>query len=328
MAKPIRTIHIFGLGSQAQAWVRALTRHDWRIFLYLRNPSKAVEVLGMLPPSVTIHLPKDSTLLIQAHPGPLALLLTDRAIPEIYETHLKQMNRPLHLILAHGIAMTAGWLKPLEHHSVSLLAPKAIGQELDENHARAFPAPHGLKAAFAPSSSLLPCLPTFSPRAELLELALSLGFTDSTLIPCTLDEETYGDLISEQGLLCGGLWSLLKWTLLSMKKAGIPDALIQEECFRELELIASILKKYGPAGTFERISSTALEGALQMQESLEASNAKAYFEKQISKITSGEFFDSLEGTQEARARQLAEVSETWSADALSILKQKKENHLK
>jgi ketol-acid reductoisomerase len=320
MAKPIRTIHIFGLGSQAQAWVRALTRHDWKIFLYLRHPSKAVELLGVLPTSVTVHLTNESTQLVQAHPGPLALLLTDRAIPEIYENHLRQIDLPLHLVLAHGIAMTAGWLKPLERHFVSLLAPKAIGQELDENHARAFPAPHGLKAAFAPAPSL-PRFHPFSPRTELLDLASDLGFTDSTLIPCTLDQETYGDLISEQGLLCGGLWSLLKWTLLSMKKAGIPDALIQEECFRELELIASILKKHGPAGTFERISSTALEGALQMQESLEASNAKTYFEKQIAKITSGEFFDSLEGSQEARARQLAKVSETWSAEALTLLKQ-------
>ncbi len=78
-----------------------------------------------------------------------------------------------------------------------LLAPKAIGPELRRAFAKG--RPHDLKAATT----------DLREAPELAALAAGLGFATENLIACTPEMEAVGDLISEQMLLCGGLFTLV-----------------------------------------------------------------------------------------------------------------------
>lgn len=97
------------------------------------------------------------------------------------------------------------------NHTFNLCAPKAIGPELREaiievnqkskrqTGANAVVPSHSLKAAFF--------CQTEAARKLVFEYATQgMNFAPENLIPATFDQETVGDLISEQLLLCGGVF--------------------------------------------------------------------------------------------------------------------------
>src|SRR5262249_29103410 len=149
----------------------------------------------------------------------VAMLCPDPLIGSLYREFMAQSSAEIRLILAHGYAIYSNDLIfHQSRHKAVLLTPKAIGPKLHQNFQNTYPHPHSLIAAFhAPEED----------QATLIEIARGLGFAKRSLVSATFEEETMGDLMSEQGLLCGGVFNLLEWTLESMQKAGIPEALIR-----------------------------------------------------------------------------------------------------
>lgn len=203
----------------------------------------------------------------------MALLIPDRAIPGFYAELLSAVPHALSLVLAHGYAAAFGGLVPRSGHAVMLLAPKAIGPELR----RAFVegrGSHGLKAAAF---------------GEVSALARGLGVVPENLIPADFRSETVGDLISEQLLLCGGVFPWLGVTMERMRAQGVPEALIREECLTELELVARVLRAEGPSGAFRKISEAAQFGTARMFERLERIGFMEAAAAQAEESASGEF---------------------------------------
>jgi ketol-acid reductoisomerase len=283
------SIHIVGFGSQGSAWAQCLRASGWDVQVYLSNTSTptngaprrsydAAKKLGFEP-----YLLKDLTLHLNTGQGPqwIAMLCPDGVIAPVYRDFLQSSPSQIRLILAHGYVVYANELNLAgPHHRVALLAPKAIGPKLLQNFQNSSPAPHQLAAAFWADPA---------DQGALIQIASGLGFAQNSLINASFEQEAIGDLISEQGLLCGGVFNLLELTMNAMEKAGIPEALIREECITELELIAGLIRERGVSQSFQAISQAAQCGTASMAEKLEASGIREIFETQAAFVQSREF---------------------------------------
>lgn len=301
-----RVLDLIGFGSQGSAWAQCLRSSDWRVRVWLPQHSATFEnarELGFEPrllnefQTVATAEKSDAPILVAA-------LTPDHLIGRLYEEVISSVARPLTLVIAHGYTVYADDLKLARaEHEVALLAPKAIGPKLLSAY-HAF-RPHTLVAGLSVSPSR---------EAALLELAHGLGFRTDHLVRTTFEKEAVGDLISEQGLLCGGVLTLLEWTMNAMANAGCPDALIREECLTELELIAGMLRERGPASTFKKISQAAQCGVVAMQERLESSNAKAAFDEQVQDVVSKRFLATMRGEEwKVKAAALVGRLSKWEA---------------
>jgi ketol-acid reductoisomerase len=97
-----------------------------------------------------------------------------------------------------------------------------------------------------------------------------------------------------------------------MAQAGIPDALIREECLTELELIAGLIRERGPSQTFQAISQAAQCGALGMKTVFESSDLKERFQSQLSKIQTGEFAKHFQSSEwQSQAKDFTNSLDQW-----------------
>lgn len=259
-----RELYIIGYGSQASAWAQNLRDSGVEVQIFLRNLDSKGAKESVSNGFAPIPLENLSQVLQKNSnsTGPIALLCSDSAIPEVYDRYISPSLRPLQLVLAHGLCIYNGSLKPRTHdHEIFLFAPKSIGPELRKAFlTRDKNKPHSLVAAIhAPKPTRL---------SLILELGQAMGFNRDNLIECHPRLEAMADLLSEQWVLCGTLFSQIQWTMEEMRKFGVPERLIHTECIEELGLIASMLKANGVEGTISRISQTAKEGAAMTKEKL------------------------------------------------------------
>jgi ketol-acid reductoisomerase len=218
----------------------------------------------------------------------VALLCPDTEIRLLYQEIISRAEVPLTMVLAHGYAVYARELPTLlPGHSIALLAPKAIGPKLREAHV-AGGGKHALRAAVE-----WPSAP--EARARVLDLAKGLGFLPERLVETTATVEAIGDLISEQSLLCGGVFPLLEWTAQLMREAGVPEALIREECLTELELVAGLIRERGPSAAFSAISSAAQAGTVAMRRRLIQAGVPEAMRAQAEDVMSRAFADEFRG---------------------------------
>jgi ketol-acid reductoisomerase len=275
------TIHLVGYGSQGSAWAQCLKTSGWQVHVYVSRHGNSYQnaIEHGFQPALIQELPAQLSDKTQTHW--VAMLCPDTSIPAIYGDFIASSPSNVRLILAHGYAIYSDELKfKNPDHRAILLAPKAIGPKLLQNFQNSFPHPHQLVAAFS-------ALPDDSEM--LLQIAQGLGFDQRRLVLASFDQETMGDLISEQGLLCGGVFNLLAWTMEAMAQAGIPDALIREECLTELELIAGVIRERGPAQAFQSISQAAQCGTIEIAKRLDESHFKEHFTRQVKRIVERKF---------------------------------------
>lgn len=242
------------------------------------------------------------------------MLCPDTEVGPIYRDFLAPLESELTLVLAHGYAVYAGELQLARlGHEVALLAPKAIGpkiwalyREARSDRTAGASGYHRLVAGFhAPPAR----------EAQVRALAEGLAFAPWNLAQATFEQEAVGDLLSEQGLLCGGVFTLLEWTIDAMARAGVPSALIHEECLTELELIAGLLRERGPATTFRTISQAAQCGTVAMRERLSRSGAREQMERQFEEVLDRRFAAHFrEGAWKNDARDFARRLERIEAD--------------
>ncbi|GEM_PF-2001366 len=292
-------IHLVGRGSQGRAWDECLRRTGRQVLVYHRGNSASL-------PSGLSSRSRDQVQIV-------VLACADDAIASVYNEHLRSVDAPLLCVLLHGFAVYSGSLPKTalaSNHALALLAPKAIGPELRTEFFEHFPHPHDLKAALHLEANSELLRETF--REALSTLARDLGFATHNLIPATFEKETVGDLISEQGLLCGGVFTLLDATLERMMDAGVPPRLAREECFKELELIAKMLTSKGFSPTFQAISAAAKAGTVRMRELLEKFPARSAIHQASQEILNKEFVTFFENNRwKPLAAELAARFEKW-----------------
>ncbi len=293
------SIIIVGYGSQARAWAKLLRLKERSVVIAFR--ADRMEDSPQASAARADGFAVENLENVSAGVGTaafVALLCPDHVIAEVYDRYFRHSACASRFLIAHGFAVHAGALRMAPEHQVTLLAPKAIGPQLlalgEQAHRQG--SVHRLKAA-VDSAGLR--------DLELLRFARDLGFARENLIEATFDQETIGDLISEQGLLCGGVFTLLDWTIEEMQKANVPEALIREECLSELELIATLLRELGPEKTFAKISDAAKYGTIRMRETFDESDLKPRFAETMARVRSGEFArDYLDHASATPARPL------------------------
>ncbi len=281
---------LLGFGSQGSAWAECLRASGASVDVFLpRHQSeswKRAQEAGFKP-RLMAELPKLVTEVSRQSAAVIAAMVPDHLIGGIYRDFLAPLEAPLTLVLAHGYAVYAGELRPAQSgHELALLAPKAIGPKLLAEFQASRPGTHRLSAGLSAPPSR---------RESVIALARALGFARENLIEASFEKEAIGDLLSEQGLLCGGVFTLMDWTMQAMSDAGVPDGLIREECLTELELIAGLLRERGPAATFGKISQAAQCGTISMREKLEQSGAKDAFRAQVEETLSKRFVEIMNG---------------------------------
>lgn len=306
-----RTIYIVGFGSQASAWAQCLRQSGWLVKVYLSRKGgsfqRATE-LGFQPAMIQqLRAEIEKDIGTSSSTAWVAMLCPDTVVAPVYQEVLAELNIELRLILAHGFPIYSGELKLLKaQHQATLLAPKAIGPKLLQSFQTHFPEPHRLCAALH--------LPADLPKDHetLVEIAKGLGFHPEFLIPATFHQETVGDLMSEQGLLCGGVFNLMRWTMEAMLEAGVPESLIREECLTELELIAGLIRDKGPANAFLAISQAAQCGTVAMANRLNESGFKKDFQSQMASIQKGEFSRFFQSQAwQLQAKELIQELSNW-----------------
>lgn len=299
-----KLIHLIGFGSQGTAWAECLRDSGWQVEVYLgraEGPSHERATQLGFKPRLTRELP--ATLSKASH-SYVAMMCPDHLIGALYREFLAPVKTPVTLVLATGYAAYAGDLSRLvPGHAIAMIGPKAIGPKLRENFKKTAPGTHELVAAFhAPLGH----------EAGLIELARGLGFARENLVDATFAQEAIGDLISEQALLCGGIFTLLEWTMENMAMAGIPARLIREECLTELELIASMIREKGPASTLRKISQTAQCGTVAMRRRLEHTGLREALFAQAEDVKNGTFAEFMRaGAWREDAEEIAAKLEKW-----------------
>jgi ketol-acid reductoisomerase len=303
-----KTVFFVGFGSQARAWAQCLRASDWHARVYLSRPdgpsAGVARELGFEPRALA-ELPRDlAARPSHSAPALVPMLCPDTAIGPMYREYLAALDTPLTLILAHGYAVYARELAPARPaHELALFAPKAIGPKIWALYQDARGGTHRLVAGFQSSPDR---------ESQLREFARAMGFAPENLARATFEQEAVGDLLSEQGLLCGGVFTLLEWTLEAMRDAGIPEALMREECLTELELIAGLMRERGPATTFRAISQAAQCGTVAMQDKLNQSNARGFFKAQLQEVLDRRFADHFRSNRwKPAAEALTARLEDW-----------------
>ncbi len=298
-------ISIVGYGSQGAAWAECLRLSGQNPQVVLRPGSSSLEKVQKNG-FTALDLKAFRKQLIESKGEQshlIAMLCPDDQISHVYDEVLSDLPRSFCLVLGHGFSVYSGRLKmknPM--HEVALLAPKAIASELEKECVKAkrksLDATHGLSAGY------------FFPKKysnPLNDLSRGLGFSSQHMIPATFDEETIGDLISEQVLLCGGIFPLLSYCMEAMKKAGVPEKLIKEECLTEMSLMVNAIRAHGVSKTFLSISEAAQAGTVLMKERLEKSGIQNLITEQVETVLDRKFVADFEkGEWKIKRDQFAE----------------------
>lgn len=275
-----------GYGGQGKAWYPSFIEAGLHPKLVLNSNGPSHKLAAdqgyapITPEELTNQLVDGSTII---------LLLPDRKISEFYKKYIQPSSAKVDLVMATGYAIYSKELTPAPQHQVHMFAPKAIGPKLREEILNAVEhesqkKTHKLKAAVSPSVKT---------NSNMALVQKALKFHTDCLVEVSFEQEAVGDLISEQLLLCGGLFKLFETTTQEMRKVGIPDSLIQEECGTELVLIATMLRDHGLEKTREAISDTAKQGAKLMMKELVAGGIDSVLSKRVEKIINKEFVKEL-----------------------------------
>jgi ketol-acid reductoisomerase len=289
-------IHLVGFGGQGKAWAPSLKEAAFSVQVYLPRESKTFALcrdlsLDALPIEDLPAALREGDVVVFGCP--------DRKIGEVYRNFISAYAGKLHLVLIHGYAVWSGDIPTVDRgysasnpkHTLNLLAPKAIGPELrsaiqQTRLTKGHDSYHELRAGFFVANA--------EAQSAVVEIATDgLQFSVDHLINASFEQETVGDLISEQLLLCGGLFSLLEWTFKEMRAVGIPEALIHEECLTELELVARVLRTKGLAGTLDAISDSAKAGAVMMRKRLVEHKLPELLHLQAQEVVNKKFLKNL-----------------------------------
>jgi len=242
-----RTVAVIGYGTMGRAHA-----------LNLRDSGIAVTV-GARPGSARGDLARAEGLEVQvpasaaAAAEVVALMLPDEAMATVYREVIAPALRPdAALAFAHGFAVAFDQIDP-GSRPCFLVAPKAQGDLLREAFARDGGVP-GLLAVTdrSPAGTWALC----AAYARAIGCLRGGGWRTSFRAECVADQ------FGEQTVLCGGVIELLQAAFDTLVAAGHDPANAYFECVHELQLITSLLHRYGLAGMRARISPTAAYGGL------------------------------------------------------------------
>lgn len=292
---------MIGFGSQAKAWSLNLRDSGWDIHVALRPGSPSLDPVKALGFSVLSlsedEFPKDSSLL---------LLIPDDQHAKFLEEYSNKIPDGTRIYYGHGYSVVQSKLQEkYPNLSHILLAPKAIASEVRFQYETKGKLGAVYSLEFAQNES---------DKDFTLSLAIDLGITAGPFV-ASFEEETFADLFSEQGLLCG----LIPYAALAcynkLREKKIPKEVAYMECWLEAKLICDAMVKMGPEEFFNLISPNALIGGEKAQKQLLSPEFHKSLDGLMSDIWDKKFFDECDQTDFSKLQK--EVVSFWKNQELS-----------
>ncbi len=270
---------VIGFGSQGKA--QALNLRD----------SGYEPIIGLLPGSKSENIVIEEDFRVTTPAGAvtesdiIAVLAPDHKHQELFEYGLKDISlNNKTFVFAHAMSVHFKLVVQPDSTDFVLVAPHSPGIRMRER----FIQGEGVTAFIGKTDKSSP---------ESLHLAAAyagaVGCGRAGLIETSFEAEAIGDIFGEQAVLCGGLSALLKAGYETLVKAGLPPENAYLECVFQIDLIVDLIKKYGIAGMYDKISVTAAVGGLQAEPLIINDQAKRSMDNLVSEIRSGEFTKRL-----------------------------------
>ncbi|MFH2035723.1 MAG: ketol-acid reductoisomerase [Candidatus Zixiibacteriota bacterium] len=284
-------IAVLGYGSQGRAWALNLADSGCEITIGLpsgdktRRTAKKDGIRNITTPSRAVS---SADIIIFAFPDHLhgRVFLKD-IIP-----NLKEYSA---LVFLHGYSIHFGTVKPPDKTDIILLAPLGPGVSVREKYLEndSIGYFYGIHQ-------------NGSGRAKTILNYLSgrLKIKKSMMIETTFEDEAVGDLFGEQAVLCGGLTQLIKSGYETLVASGLSSDKAYLEVAYQLDLIISLIKKYGIEGMYNRISVTARFGLIENGRKIIGADVKNNMKKVLSEIKNGRFAEKFNKLDKSGMKKL------------------------
>lgn len=289
-----KIISILGYGSQGRA--QALNLRDSGLEVIIGLPAKSKDVKTVLRDDFKIYRPEKAVQIGDI----ISVLASDHKHKELYEQSIRgNLSSGKTLIFAHAFSIHFKLIKPPEYVDVVLVAPHGPGELVR----KLFLEGKGVTSFIAVEKD-------YSGKAldKALAYAKGIGSTKAGAILTTFKDEAIGDLFGEQAVLCGGLSELLRSGFETLVESGLSPENAYLECVYQLDLIVELIKKYGIAGMFDRISQTAEFGSY-------VSGKKVINKKQmkniLSEIKNGNFARKWMKEYESGMKNYYQMKKSW-----------------
>ncbi len=274
-----KSVAVLGYGSQGRA--QALNIRDSGIVPLIGLPSGSKSRRAAARDGFAIATPRRAI----KRSDIIAVLIPDHKHKELFDGFRKlQILSDKALVFAHGFSIAFGLVKTPPDCDVILIAPLCPGLRLREDYldGKPFTAFRGIDNDH--SGKALQIAAAY---------ATAIGCPENNLFPSTFKEEAIGDIFGEQAVLCGGLVGLMESGFDTLIKKGHSRESAYLECIYQLDLLIDLVKQFGPAGMFERISKTAAFGSLKRKEFLFDSGFRQKMEALYDEIQKGRFAKML-----------------------------------
>lgn len=242
-----KTISILGYGNQGKA--QALNLRDSGLEVIIGLPGNNKDGKLALKDGFKVYTPEKAVKIGDI----ISVLAPDHMHKELYEKSIKKNLAPRKtLVFAHAYSIYFQLVKPPKFIDVILVAPHGPGELLRKLYLKK----KGMTSFVAVENDY-----SKNGLNKALAYAKGIGSTRAGAILTTFKDEAIGDLFGEQAVLCGGLSELLKSGFETLVESGLSPENAYFECVHQIDLIVELIKKYGIAGMFERISQTAEFGS-------------------------------------------------------------------
>ena len=273
-------IGILGYGSQGRAMALNLRDSGYEVMVGLRRRSKSLKIARQ------DKIKTGSIEEVASGADRIIIAIPDhRQKAVLREGLLGRLSQKPSLIFLHGSTIHFGLVNPPETLPVLLLAPHAPGLAVRANYLDKIP----YSAFYAVHQG------NRKKGYQILTgLAAAVGIPKTHLIKTTFAEEAVGDVFGEQAVLCGGMARLLKYGFETLVESGLSPQNAYLEVAFQIDLIVSLVKKYGLAGMFDRISPLARYGSAVNGPRVVPEDVKTRMKKVLAEIESGAFIRSAD----------------------------------
>ncbi len=260
-----KTISLLGYGNQGKAQALNLKDSGLKVIIGLPGNNKDRKVA--LKDGFKVYTPEKAVKIGDI----ISVLAPDHKHKELYEKSIRKNLAPgKTLVFAHAYSIYFKLIEPPDFIDIILVAPHGPGELLRKLYLEK----KGITSFVAVQKD-------YSKKGlnKALAYAKGIGSTRAGAILTTFKDEAIGDLFGEQAVLCGGLSGLLRAGFETLVKSGLSPENAYFECVHQIDLIVELIKKYGIAGMFEKISQTAEFGSY-------ISGKKVISKKEMGKILS------------------------------------------
>ncbi len=247
--------------------------------------------------------------------GFVALLLPDDLLAGLVAAEVAPaLASGATVVLAHGFAALYGGLVVPAACDLVLVAPAAPGAEVEAAAGRGEGVPVYV-AVVSASPARGPDVAL--ERARAYARALGATRPGGALLETDLRTETEIDLFGEQAVVVGGVSELVEAAFTTLVEAGYDERIAYLEVVHQLKHLVDVIHATGPDGLRDRISGTALYGALTRGPRVVNEVSRAALRDLLEEIRSGAFAAEWQAENAAGRPRLARLREAARARGLA-----------